>query len=153
MLCSTYRAQGYRRSSQPDQAAISGVGLVHGVGILVAELMDNSLDLVVVACGQTVPNQALELERAAFPLVVELVVECLCDVGIHADKRGGRECMGGSASPQASTGQASVVMAVQGKDYGQLAVLCGGVVFVVCVDSIYGNACVCRCCPHMARQC
>lgn len=53
------------------------------IRIFVAELRDNPLDPVEIPSGERLANEALKLERAAFPLVVELIVERFCDIGIH----------------------------------------------------------------------
>jgi len=79
----TYRAQGDGGGGQADEAAVAGVGLVHGIGIVVAQLMDDAGDAGVVVGGEGIADQALELERAALALVVELVVQRLGDVGVH----------------------------------------------------------------------
>jgi len=57
--------------------------LVDGIRIFVAELGDDFLDAVVVACCECFANQALELEGAALTLIVELVVEGFGDVWVH----------------------------------------------------------------------
>jgi hypothetical protein len=59
------------------------VRLVDGVGILVAELVHDAGDALVVLRVEGIPDEALELEGAAFALVVELVVERLSDVRVH----------------------------------------------------------------------
>jgi hypothetical protein len=56
----SYRAQCYRGSSQTDKAAIAGVGLVDGVGIVVAELVDDFGDFIMVAFGEGVADGGLE---------------------------------------------------------------------------------------------
>jgi hypothetical protein len=65
------------------------VRLVDGVGILVAELVHDAGDALVVLRVEGIPDEALELEGAAFALVVELVVERLSDVRVHV---GGSVC-------------------------------------------------------------
>lgn len=79
----THRAQSYRGGSKPNETAISGMRLVDGIGILVAELRDDTLDPVIVICLERFADQAFKLQSAAFPLVVELVVEGFCDIGVH----------------------------------------------------------------------
>ena len=61
MHACTHRAQGYRGGSQADETAISGMGLVDGIGIFVAELRDNALDAVVVVRLERFADQAFQL--------------------------------------------------------------------------------------------
>ena len=60
--------------------------LVDGVCIVVAEFVHNPGYPVVVLRMECISNQALELECAAFALVVELIVKRLGDVGVHRDR-------------------------------------------------------------------
>jgi hypothetical protein len=57
--------------------------LVDGVGILVAELVDNLLDAVEIGGGEGLADEALELQGPTLALVVQLVIEGLGDVGVH----------------------------------------------------------------------
>jgi hypothetical protein len=81
-----YRSQCYRGRGQPNEPAISGVGLVDSVRIVVAELVHNLRYSVVVLRLQGFANKGLELEGAALALIVELVVERFGDVGVHSDR-------------------------------------------------------------------
>lgn len=86
MQACSYRSQGYRGRGQPDEPSIPGVGLVDGVRIVVAELVHNLRNPVVVLRLEGFANKGLELERAALALIVELVVERFGDVGVHNDR-------------------------------------------------------------------
>lgn len=85
----TYWAQRYRGRSQPNESAIPRMRLMDRICILVTELGDNPLYPVEICSGERLADEALELEGAAFPLVVELVVERFCDVGVHVAICGG----------------------------------------------------------------
>ena len=82
-IAGDFWAQGYRGSRESDETAIAGVGLVNRIGVLVAELVHDAGYPVVVLGGESVPDEALELERAALALVVELVIEGFGDVDVH----------------------------------------------------------------------
>lgn len=82
----THRSQCYRGGGKTDEAAIAGVGLVDGIGIVVAEFVDDLGYPVVVLRCECISYEALELECTAFALVVELIVKRLCDIGIHVDR-------------------------------------------------------------------
>lgn len=56
-----------------------------GIGILMAQLMDNPCYPVVVLGGEGIADEALELECPALAPIVELVVEGFCDVGVHGE--------------------------------------------------------------------
>lgn len=56
----TYTAQRYRGGGQADEASISGVRLVHGVGIFVTQLVDYALDLVMVLVCQSLADLGFE---------------------------------------------------------------------------------------------
>lgn len=43
----THRSKGNRGSGQADQATISGMGLMHRIGVVMAELFDDFLDFLV----------------------------------------------------------------------------------------------------------
>jgi hypothetical protein len=81
----TYWPQCYRSRGQTNEAAIAGVRLVDGVGVVVAELVDDLRYPVVVLRLESIANETLELECAAFALVVELIVKRFGDVGVHSD--------------------------------------------------------------------
>jgi len=95
---STHRAQGYRGGSQPYQAAVAGVGLVDGIGVLLAQLAHDAGYPVVVLGGEGVADEAFELERAALALVVELVVEGFSDIDVHGEVAGRTSLHGAAAS-------------------------------------------------------
>jgi hypothetical protein len=59
------------------------VRLMDGIGILVAELVDNLLDAVEVGGGERLADEALKLQGPTLALVVQLVIEGLGDVGVH----------------------------------------------------------------------
>lgn len=81
-----YRSQCYRGCGQTDKPSVAGVGLVDGVGIVMAELVHDFGYPVVVLRVQCVADEAFKLECAALALVVELVAERLGDVGVHVDR-------------------------------------------------------------------
>lgn len=56
------------------------------VCVVVAELVDDLGYPVVVLRLKRLSNEALELECAAFALVVELIVKRFRDVGVHIDR-------------------------------------------------------------------
>jgi hypothetical protein len=85
----SYRSQRDRGRGQSYEPAVARVRLVDGVGVLVAELVHDAGDALVVLRVEGIPDEALELEGAAFALVVELVVERLSDVRVHV---GGSVC-------------------------------------------------------------
>lgn len=62
------------------------MGLVDGICIVVAELVYNLGYPVVVLRDECISNEALELECAAFALVIELIVKRFGDVGVHNDR-------------------------------------------------------------------
>lgn len=49
IIVSTHRSQCYRGGGQTDQTSISRVWLVNSIGIIVAELIDNLLDFIVLS--------------------------------------------------------------------------------------------------------
>lgn len=49
MRIGSYRAECYRGSSQTDEAAISGMLLVDCIGIIMAKLLDDLFDSLMVA--------------------------------------------------------------------------------------------------------
>lgn len=59
--------------------------LVDGVGVVVAELVYDLCYPVVVLRLEGIANETLELECAAFALVVELIVKRFRNVGVHSD--------------------------------------------------------------------
>ena len=61
------------------------MGLVDSISIVMAELVNDGLDAVMVALSKRVADQSLELEGTGFAFVVELVVQCLLNVGIHGE--------------------------------------------------------------------
>jgi hypothetical protein len=79
----THRSQGYRGRGQADEAAVAGMRVVDGIGVLVAQLVDDFCYPVVVLGDEGIADEALELEGAALALVVELVVERFSNVGVH----------------------------------------------------------------------
>lgn len=60
-LFSKYRPKSYGSCCQPYKASISGVWLMDLVGIVVAELADDSLDPIVVICSKTLPYEIFKL--------------------------------------------------------------------------------------------
>jgi hypothetical protein len=60
------------------------MGMVNGIRVLVAELVDNFGYSVVVLGIQCISNEGFELECSALALVVQLIVERLSDIGVHA---------------------------------------------------------------------
>jgi len=81
----TYWPQCYRSRGQANEAAIAGVRLVDGVGVVVAELVDDLRYPVVVLRLEGIANETLELKCAAFALVVELIIKRFGNVGVHSD--------------------------------------------------------------------
>jgi hypothetical protein len=61
------------------------VGVVDGVCVLVAELVHNPGDPIVVLRIQCIPDEGLELEGTALALVVQLIVERFSNVGVHGE--------------------------------------------------------------------
>lgn len=59
----TYGTQSYRSGGQADQAAVAGMRLMHRVGILMTELVDDAADLVVVSMCYTLSDGFLETGR------------------------------------------------------------------------------------------
>jgi hypothetical protein len=89
----TYRSQSYRGCRQSDEPAISGVGVVDGVCVFVAELVHNAGYPVVVLRIQCIPNEGLKLEGTALALVVQLIVERFSNVGVHGGVLVCSECV------------------------------------------------------------
>ena len=56
----THPAQSYSSSSKPYQAAVARVGLMHGICVVIAQLVDNLCYSVVIIGGECVPNDGLE---------------------------------------------------------------------------------------------
>lgn len=56
----TYRTQGNGGSSETDQAPVSRMGLVNGIGILVAELFDNVAHSLEILCCSEISNHSLK---------------------------------------------------------------------------------------------
>lgn len=105
----TYRPQCYRSRGQANEAPIAGVRLVNGVCIVVAELVDNLRYPVVVLRLEGIANEALKLQGAALALVIELIVECFGNVGVHIDSARRMPlhvAAMGASSPEAWTGRA-----------------------------------------------
>jgi len=82
----THGSQRYRSCGKTNEASVAGVRLVDGVCVVVAELVDDLGYPVVVLRDECISNEALELECAAFALVVELIVKRFGDVGVHIDR-------------------------------------------------------------------
>ena len=61
------------------------MGLMNGVGILVAELVHDPCYPVVVLGGEGIADEAFELEGSALALVVELIIERFGDIGVHGE--------------------------------------------------------------------
>lgn len=59
--------------------------LVDGVCVLVAELVHDPGDPVVVLRVQGIPDEAFEFEGSTLALVVELIIERLSDVWVHVE--------------------------------------------------------------------
>ena len=76
------------------------MGLVDGVGVLMAELVHNPCYPVVVLGSEGITDEAFELECAALALVVELIIESFGDVGVHGERWGVkcRKCLHGASS-------------------------------------------------------
>ena len=85
MQVDTHRSQCYRGGSKTDEASIAGVRLMDRVRIVVAEFVNNLGYPVVVLRLKRLSNEALELECAAFALVIELIVKRFRDVRVHVD--------------------------------------------------------------------
>lgn len=77
--------QGYRGSGQSYETTIASVGLVDGIGILMAQLMDDLCYPIMVLGGEGITDEAFEFECPALAPIVELVVEGFCDVGVHGE--------------------------------------------------------------------
>jgi hypothetical protein len=60
--------------------------LMDSICVVVAELVHNFRDPVVVFCRERIADETLELECAALALVVDLVAEQFRDGGVHDDK-------------------------------------------------------------------
>lgn len=59
-MLSTHRSEGDRRRGQSDQTAVSGVGLMHGVCIVVTKLFDNPLNPFVISFEDSIAHNFLE---------------------------------------------------------------------------------------------
>lgn len=59
----TYGTQSNGGSSQADQAAIAGMGLMDGIGKVVAQLLEDGRDPGVVSAGDQVADDALKPRR------------------------------------------------------------------------------------------
>jgi hypothetical protein len=69
------------------------MGLVDGVCVVVAELVDNLFNTDVVVGGQRVADDGFEFQSAALATVVELVGQSLLDRDVHVWRRSSfREC-------------------------------------------------------------
>lgn len=55
----THRSKGDRGSGQADQAAVSGVGLMHSIGIVMAELLDDFLNPLMFTFEDGIANDLL----------------------------------------------------------------------------------------------
>ena len=60
-----YRAKSNRNSCQTNQATVASIGLVNGVGIVVAQLIDDLMYLVVIVCSETFTYELLESVASA----------------------------------------------------------------------------------------
>lgn len=58
-LLSTYWAKSNSRGSQSYQTAIPGVRLVNGIGILIAKLLKNVVDTLIVLGGDEIADDSL----------------------------------------------------------------------------------------------
>jgi hypothetical protein len=56
----SFRAQCNRGSSQPDQASIAGMGLVHGVRVVVAELFNDFLYFLLLSSENSIADNFLK---------------------------------------------------------------------------------------------
>jgi hypothetical protein len=74
-------------SSQTDETTIACMGLVDGVGVVVAELVDNLLDADVVVVGQRVADDGFEFQGAALATVIQLVGQGLLHREVHVWRR------------------------------------------------------------------
>ena len=71
----SYRSQRYSRCSQAYQTSIAGVWLVDGVGVVVAELVHDLGDAVVVAFGEGIAD-------GRFKSVIFSLCQCLDEVSL-----------------------------------------------------------------------
>jgi hypothetical protein len=55
----TYRAQGYRSCCEANEAAITGIWLVDGISVVVAELVDYLCDSIMVALSEAFADKFL----------------------------------------------------------------------------------------------
>lgn len=78
-----YRSQGYRGCCEPNKPSVAGVRLVDGVGVVLAELVHDPRDSLVVLRIEGAPDEGLELEGAALALVIDLVAEQPRDRSVH----------------------------------------------------------------------
>jgi hypothetical protein len=60
VIATTHRAQCNRGSSQPDQASIAGMGLVHGVRVVVAELFNDFLYFLLLSSENSIADNFLK---------------------------------------------------------------------------------------------
>lgn len=61
----TYRAQSDGGSGQTNETSIASMGLMDGIGILVAELVKYSLDPRVVFCGSKLADDSFQPSNGA----------------------------------------------------------------------------------------
>lgn len=57
---SAYRTKGYRGGGKADKPAISGVWLMHGIGKIVAKLVNDLADLVVILGSRRFAHKAFK---------------------------------------------------------------------------------------------
>lgn len=60
VIATTHRSQCNRGSSQSDQTSIPGMGLVHGVCIVVAELFNDLLYFLLLSLENSITDDFLE---------------------------------------------------------------------------------------------
>ena len=80
-----YGTERYRGCGKTNKTSITRMRLMDSVCIVMTELMHNFGYPVVVLHSKCISNEALELECAAFALVIELIVKRFGDVRVHSD--------------------------------------------------------------------
>lgn len=77
MAILSHRAQSNRRSCQSNQASIPGMWLVDGISVVVAELVNDFGDPLVVVLSQSIADVGLESIRIARQFNLEWAESCL----------------------------------------------------------------------------
>lgn len=78
----TYGSQRYRGGSQANQTTISGMRLVYGIGVVMAKLINDLPNILMLSLENGVPNNFLESGKNSLEVSLCLALRFVPSMGI-----------------------------------------------------------------------